>query len=105
MEAFARLVPGVPMDRGAVGPRILAGLLAALVLTVLLFQARAGLPPAGGGEVAVTGEESLGIQNDYASLPLAFEPNRGQSESSADFLSRGAGYAVAVAPDGARLEV
>ena len=32
------------------------------------------------------------------SVPLSFEPNRGQAESTVQFLSRGSGYALFLAP-------
>ncbi len=38
-------------------------------------------------------------------MPLAFEPNRGQADPGAEFVSRGAGYSLALAPDSARLAV
>ena len=39
----------------------------------------------------------------YGRLPLAFEPNHGQSDASVQFLSRGAGYTVLLQPDTATL--
>jgi Beta-propeller repeat/Cep192 domain 4 len=37
---------------------------------------------------------SSGANFHYASLPLAFEPNRGQAASAVKFLARGSGFAV-----------
>jgi hypothetical protein len=38
------------------------------------------------------------MQAAYGQLPLSFEANRGQADESADFLARGPGYTVALAP-------
>ncbi|MEJ7623891.1 MAG: SBBP repeat-containing protein [Pyrinomonadaceae bacterium] len=38
------------------------------------------------------------IAENYARLPMSFEENRGQSPVSADFIARGDGYTVALAP-------
>jgi uncharacterized repeat protein (TIGR01451 family) len=35
----------------------------------------------------------------YGSLPLAFEPNRGQTDDSVQFLARGPGYSLFLKPD------
>ena len=35
-----------------------------------------------------------GVDADFGKLPLAFEPNRGQTNSQVDFLARGAGYGL-----------
>lgn len=39
----------------------------------------------------------------YSRLPLSFEVNRGQAPSPVEFLARGAGYTLFLAPDGATL--
>jgi hypothetical protein len=61
------------------------------------------------GSAAASGElrrgDRAGIERDYARLPLAFEPNRGQGDSRAEFVSRGEGYSLALAPDSAMLAV
>lgn len=41
----------------------------------------------------------------YAQLPLAFEPNLGQAEASACFVSRGDGYTLLLAPNQASLSL
>jgi Ca2+-binding RTX toxin-like protein len=41
----------------------------------------------------------------YADLPLSFEPNQGQSDSDAAFLSRGSDYEVHLTPDEAVLSL
>jgi hypothetical protein len=41
----------------------------------------------------------------YGALPLTFEVNRGQADSRAEFLSRGAGYTLALARGGATLSM
>ena len=37
---------------------------------------------------------ALAAKNDFGNLPLAFEANRGQTDESVKFLSRGDGYAL-----------
>ena len=37
-------------------------------------------------------------RESYGRMPLSFEANRGQTESSVDFLARGAGYALFIRP-------
>ncbi len=39
----------------------------------------------------------------YAKLPLSFEPNVGQADAATRFVSRGGGYALALAPTSAVL--
>ncbi|HLN29733.1 MAG TPA: SBBP repeat-containing protein [Gemmataceae bacterium] len=41
----------------------------------------------------------------YGQLPLAFEANQGQAAPQIDFLSRGNGYTLALAPDSAQLSL
>ena len=38
---------------------------------------------------------------DFGKLPLAFEPNHGQSDAQVDYLSRGSGYTLFLTPGGA----
>src|SRR5258708_7254539 len=54
--------------------------------------------PAASGDVAQTTPHVLA---SYGKLPLAFEPNRGQSGRDVQFLARGVGYTVFLTPDGA----
>ncbi len=42
------------------------------------------------------------VPSSFGRLPLAFEPNQGQANSSAAFLARGDGYAVYLAPSEVR---
>ena len=41
----------------------------------------------------------------YGNLPLAFEANQGQVDSSVDFLARGQGYMLSLSPSGAVLNL
>jgi RHS repeat-associated protein len=43
------------------------------------------------------------IRHNYARLPLAFEPNRGQAEAGVNFLARAPGYGIALTPTEAAL--
>ncbi len=45
------------------------------------------------------------IQANFGKVPLSFEPNRGQTEASVQFLSRGQGYALYLTPSEAVLEL
>ena len=42
---------------------------------------------------------------DYGNLPLAFEPNQGQTDPQVQFLSRGRGYTLFITPQGAVLSL
>ncbi|HJT24864.1 MAG TPA: SBBP repeat-containing protein, partial [bacterium] len=42
---------------------------------------------------------------DYGNLPLAFEPNQGQTDPQVQFLSRGKGYALFITPQGVVLSL
>src|SRR5579862_4598858 len=43
-------------------------------------------------------ERSASVVHEYSQLPMAFEPNVGQSSGQAEFLARGNGYALFLAP-------
>ena len=54
--------------------------------------------------LAATAQRPLHTQQivqEYGNLPLAFEANRGQTDSAVQFLSRGAGYNILLRKDGA----
>ena len=64
---------------------------------VIALLALAGLSLASGsGRKATNLATKTVLQHSYASLPLAFEPNRGQADSRTAFLARGAGYSIAL---------
>jgi hypothetical protein len=75
---------------------VLASMLALSVLAFNPISGVGGAPPADG---------ELGVDRDYANLPLAFEPNRGQADGRGEFVARGTGYSLALAPDSAMLAV
>ena len=58
--------------------------------------------PARVREIPETGTSATVI-HEYAQLPMAFEPNVGQSNGQAKFLARGNGYALFLAPTEAEL--
>ncbi|HJQ34367.1 MAG TPA: SBBP repeat-containing protein [Pyrinomonadaceae bacterium] len=70
---------------------------AGLLITPLILSRRPATPPAG---VAAAPPESQGAQalETFGRVPLSFEANQGQAESSVDFVARGAGYAFFVKP-------
>jgi hypothetical protein len=69
-------------------PKSRAVLSAVTLLAALTVSAaqQTSLPP--------TGTQSKAAVSGYAKLPLAFEANRGQTDPSVKFLSRGTGYSV-----------
>lgn len=75
----------------------------ALVLGSTLTFATA-LPLAADDGRTVPGHPRLGRQ-EYGRLPLQFEPSPDATPADRRFVARGAGYLVALAPDGARLDV
>ena len=42
--------------------------------------------------------DAAGPELAFGSIPLGFEPNRGQADAAVDFVARGSGYMVALAP-------
>lgn len=82
-------------DAGAtrVAAVLLAGALAGGLVTTARTDGagRPGTPPGGDG---VTRQAAFG------SLPLGFEPNRGQTDPEVDFLARGGGYGLFVTGTG-----
>ena len=45
------------------------------------------------------------LQEPYGQLPIAFEPNRGQTDRRVDFMARGPGYALFLSPQEAVLRL
>jgi hypothetical protein len=86
----------------------------AIALVVLQFPAYAHPPAAdlsastpatlADPAAATSARKPIGIAN-YGSLPLAFEVNRGQAGSSADYVARGRGYTLALTGSGASLSL
>jgi hypothetical protein len=70
---------------------------AGLLVTPLLSSRRHATPPAGvaGAQPKAPGAQAL---ETYGRIPLSFEANHGQVESSVDFVARGAGYALFIKP-------
>ena len=62
-----------------------------MILPVAVFVLVAGVKPA--------------LAQQYGNLPLAFEPNQGQSDSRVRFLSRGSGYTVFLTETGPVLAI
>lgn len=56
-------------------------------------------------DTAITSQAQAraGLDQQFAKLPLRFEPNRGQASKAVDFLARGPGYTMALGRDGAIL--
>src|SRR2546429_242873 len=48
---------------------------------------------------------SAHVMENYAHLPLSFEPNRGQADRAVDFVSRGRGFTVLLGSYGATFVV
>jgi len=54
---------------------------------------------------ASDGDRSAKVVHQYAKLPMGFEPNVGQANAQANFLARGEGYTVFLAPGEAVLSL
>ena len=54
---------------------------------------------------AVAAQASVNPREAFASLPLRFEPNRGQTDARVAFLSRGSGHAMLLTRRGAVLKL
>ena len=68
--------------------------LAATVFAVLTIQSPAGThttPARRPAESPLSQPTGAKLSRDYGNLPLAFEPNLGQTDSRVRFLARGAG--------------
>ncbi len=75
----------------------------ALLLGVIAFAPRPsdkeGQPEAGSSQAGSTATpEDAALEEAYGRLPIAFEANRGQSDPSVKFLSRGGGYGLFLTP-------
>jgi DNA-binding beta-propeller fold protein YncE len=68
----------------------------ALVLLGFPLVGRVAAPPP---------PRALSLAGDYGSLPLSFEPNRGQSGAAVRFLASGPGYGLFLSGDGAVLSL
>jgi hypothetical protein len=54
------------------------------------------------GPQAPAAKQSPALSASYAKIPLSFEANQGQADSSVQYLSRGPGYMLALEPGAAR---
>ena len=75
--------------------------------TQLATTPASGSPVARGSEPSAPSKESnrVSARISFASLPMTFEPNVGQSDPRVKFLSRGAGYTLFVTSDEAVLSM
>ncbi len=94
---------GIGFDHGGVrGAKAGVQLTAALALAcvVALAGMRLADQPISLGSVGPTTETAgtTAVAGDMARLPLSFEPNRGVADRGFDFLSRGSGYSLGLAP-------
>ena len=84
-----------------------------MVAAIALLLGSVNRVPAGGSGSQVASGPSLQasasqhgfpqLRTDFASLPLVFEPNQGQSDARVKFLARGAGYGLFLTADEAVL--
>jgi len=74
----------------------LAAVVVALVLLGFPLVGRLAPPPP---------PRALSLAGDYGSLPLSFEPNRGQSGAAVRFLASGPGYGLFLSGHGAVLSL
>ncbi len=75
-------------------PTLVLSSVAALLAAPLLSNRR--VAPAPTGEQTQTSRERA--RETYGRIPLSFEANHGQTDSSVNFLTRGAGYALFLKP-------
>ena len=74
-------------------PIIGTALIAILLVGVGALAWWSHVPPAQASSVTEAEAKASLIEN-YGKLPLAFEPNHGQTDESVEYLSRGAGYSL-----------
>jgi uncharacterized protein (TIGR03437 family) len=89
-------------ERSSIAPAVRA-LRAITALTVLLIAFGLGWPPAHAASPDNTRQEAPAASTNrpaakLMSVPLSFEPNQGQAAYTVQFLSRGSGYALFLAP-------
>lgn len=94
---------GIGFDHGgARGAKVSVQLLAAfgLACAVALIGLRLSDRPLSLGSYGAAGDtaDAHAVAGDLARMPLAFEPNRGIADRRFDFLSRGSGYSLGIAP-------
>ncbi|HMJ26003.1 MAG TPA: SBBP repeat-containing protein, partial [Pyrinomonadaceae bacterium] len=78
------------------------------VLTALLksrFTARSNAPMISSATRAANEANELGLKAAYGKLPMAFEANRGQTDTTVKFLARGSGYSLFLTPNEAVLSL
>src|ERR1700693_4576565 len=85
-----------PINRSSV-----AALLAVFFLALIPFAIHQ--PAASSLALGPALEERSRVMENFARLPLAFEPNRGQVQGDTNFLARGSGFEAFLAPAGATL--
>ena len=71
----------------------------------LSLAAAAGVCGAQHGSAAAAVAIQVPRSRDFGSLPLSFEPNRGQTDSKVAYLARGGGYTLFLAPTSAVFEL
>ena len=65
-----------------------------VALATTKSAATAATAPKPGIKPAAKSKQSAVVLQEYAKLPLSFEPNLGQANSDAKFLARGDGYSL-----------
>ena len=83
----------------------LAGAFVALGFFLCGLPASAGSPAAAGSQGAASADAHAKPRADFGKVPLSFEPNRGQADARVQFLSRGPGYSLFLAPGQAVLSL
>ncbi len=88
---------------GASGIKSAVALIGLALLAVTVLQP--GSVPITTASAKVSGARRHQFVEAYGKLPLSFEPNRGQTEGPAQFLSRGPGYTLLLSSTEAVLEL
>jgi len=92
----ASLVTGLPAEASAqAGHLSLGAELAAVSLEM----------PGAGAKLDSTSATTPRVQTAFGAMPLSFEPNQGQTDAEARFLSRGPGYMLFLTPSEAVLSL
>jgi uncharacterized repeat protein (TIGR01451 family) len=75
---------------------LLGGCLVVLAATAVFLRKESRVPSATVSRPAVSVEATHKVRTAFGQLPMAFEPNLGQSDTAVKYVARGSGYALAL---------
>jgi hypothetical protein len=79
-------------------PGLITAAVLGLLVTPLALRRRPSASPSEGTTAARPAHAEQSAREAFGRVPLGFEANRGQTESTVDFIARGAGYALFLKP-------